>query len=75
MSSQSQSNSRWGTFLQQAVAGVESRLDNILADEEATKGSAAHLDQAQRESRGRAETAKSTLNPPYEQGEDKTFFQ
>ncbi len=24
--------SRWGSFLQQAVAGVESRLDNMLAD-------------------------------------------
>lgn len=23
---------RWGSFLQQAVAGVESRLDNILAE-------------------------------------------
>jgi len=28
--------SRWGSFLQQAVAGVESRLDNILAGDEAT---------------------------------------
>ena len=26
------SSSRWGSFLQQAVAGVESRLDTILAD-------------------------------------------
>jgi hypothetical protein len=25
-------SSRWGAFLQQAVAGVESRLDNILAE-------------------------------------------
>lgn len=24
--------SKWGSFLQQAVAGVESRLDNILAE-------------------------------------------
>jgi hypothetical protein len=24
--------SRWGSFLQQAVAGVESRLDTILAE-------------------------------------------
>lgn len=27
-----QASSRWGSFLQQAVAGVESRLDNILAE-------------------------------------------
>jgi hypothetical protein len=25
-------SSRWGSFLQQAVAGVESRLDNILTE-------------------------------------------
>lgn len=31
--------SRWGSFLSQAVAGVEARLDNILADnEDAAKG-------------------------------------
>jgi hypothetical protein len=34
MASQVKSTSRWGSFLQQAVAGVESRLDTILADEE-----------------------------------------
>ncbi|KAM3498909.1 hypothetical protein MY11210_009643 [Beauveria gryllotalpidicola] len=28
------SSSRWGSFLSQAVAGVESRLDNILSEEE-----------------------------------------
>lgn len=27
-------SSRWGSFLQQAVAGVESRLDNILGEVE-----------------------------------------
>ena len=26
------SGSRWGSFLSQAVAGVESRLDNMLGD-------------------------------------------
>jgi len=31
-SSVSKQSSRWGSFLQQAVAGVESRLDTILAD-------------------------------------------
>ncbi|KAK3363024.1 TATA element modulatory factor 1 TATA binding-domain-containing protein [Lasiosphaeria hispida] len=29
-----QASSRWGSFLSQAVAGVEARLDNILADAE-----------------------------------------
>ena len=30
----SKQSSRWGSFLQQAVAGVESRLDTILAEPE-----------------------------------------
>lgn len=32
MAAPAKQTSRWGNFLQQAVAGVESRLDNILAD-------------------------------------------
>jgi hypothetical protein len=32
MSASSKQPSRWGSFLQQAVAGVESRLDNMLLD-------------------------------------------
>lgn len=28
-------SSKWGSYFQQAVAGVESRIDNILAEEEA----------------------------------------
>ncbi|KAI1407466.1 hypothetical protein F5Y13DRAFT_126122 [Hypoxylon sp. FL1857] len=32
-----QKSSRWGSFLSQAVAGVEARLDNILAEEDAAK--------------------------------------
>ncbi|GAP90332.1 putative M protein repeat protein [Rosellinia necatrix] len=39
--SASQKSSRWGSFLSQAVAGVEARLDNILAEEDASKGSTA----------------------------------
>ena len=34
MASQVKPSSRWGSFLQQAVAGVESRLDTILADDD-----------------------------------------
>ncbi|KAI1650566.1 TATA element modulatory factor 1 TATA binding-domain-containing protein [Daldinia loculata] len=34
-----QKSSRWGSFLSQAVAGVEARLDNILAEEDAAKQS------------------------------------
>ena len=36
--------SRWGTLLQQAVAGVESRLDNILADEGHTPKDVANVE-------------------------------
>ncbi|KAI1489030.1 TATA element modulatory factor 1 TATA binding-domain-containing protein [Biscogniauxia mediterranea] len=32
-----QKTSKWGSFLSQAVAGVEARLDNILAEEEPAK--------------------------------------
>jgi hypothetical protein len=41
MATPSKQTSRWGSFLQQAVAGVESRLDNILAEggDEAAKPS------------------------------------
>lgn len=34
-------SSRWGSFLSQAVAGVEARLDNILAEEEEQQQEAA----------------------------------
>ncbi|EGR50558.1 uncharacterized protein TRIREDRAFT_57957 [Trichoderma reesei QM6a] len=34
-------SSRWGSFLQQAVAGVESRLDTILAESDDDRGAAA----------------------------------
>lgn len=39
MASQSKPASRWGSFLQQAVAGVESRLDTILAEEDTASAS------------------------------------
>lgn len=32
MAAPGKQSSRWGAFLQQAVAGVESRLDTILAE-------------------------------------------
>lgn len=32
MTAPQKQGSKWGSFLQQAVAGVESRLDNLLAD-------------------------------------------
>ena len=35
--------SRWGSLLQQAVAGVESRLDTILAETDETTGKATVL--------------------------------
>ncbi|KAI8947123.1 hypothetical protein F4801DRAFT_25533 [Xylaria longipes] len=38
--SASQKSSRWGSFLSQAVAGVEARLDNILAEDDGSKASA-----------------------------------
>lgn len=32
MTAPQKQGSKWGSFLSQAVAGVESRLDNLLAD-------------------------------------------
>lgn len=32
MTAPSKQGSKWGSYFQQAVAGVESRLDNLLAD-------------------------------------------
>ncbi|KAI9749937.1 MAG: hypothetical protein M4579_006672 [Chaenotheca gracillima] len=52
MTSQSKSSkqsSRWGSFLQQAVAGVESRLDTILAEGETAPGSGVSADPVKRE--------------------------
>ncbi|KAI0196226.1 TATA element modulatory factor 1 TATA binding-domain-containing protein [Xylaria flabelliformis] len=37
--SASQKSSRWGSFLSQAVAGVEARLDTILAEDDGSKAS------------------------------------
>ncbi|KAI1104132.1 hypothetical protein F4804DRAFT_203465 [Jackrogersella minutella] len=51
-----QKSSRWGSFLSQAVAGVEARLDNILSEEESAKQSA-----SQRHSR--TPSASSTTTP------------
>ncbi|KAK0733606.1 TATA element modulatory factor 1 TATA binding-domain-containing protein [Lasiosphaeria miniovina] len=38
MAAPSKQSSRWGSFISQAVAGVEARLDNILADGEDGSG-------------------------------------
>ncbi|KAI5295975.1 hypothetical protein KEM52_006213 [Ascosphaera acerosa] len=40
-------SSKWGAFLQQAVAGVESRLDTILANEEDVKTTQAKTDNSE----------------------------
>ncbi|KAI9051237.1 hypothetical protein LZ554_005338 [Drepanopeziza brunnea f. sp. 'monogermtubi'] len=56
----SKQTSRWGTFLQQAVAGVESRLDNILAEgmeEQMQNAAAQHQQQSQ------SQTQRSTSSP------------
>ncbi|MCJ1288429.1 hypothetical protein MMC26_007786 [Xylographa opegraphella] len=45
-SSQPRLTSRWGSFLQQAVAGVESRLDNILADDDSSSTVTVRMDVA-----------------------------
>lgn len=65
MSAPSKSSSRWGSLLQQAVAGVEARLDTILAEGEAgpkpTRGPA-------------APPAPSTPSPPLTTGRPSISF-
>lgn len=34
MASTAKSSTKWGSFFEKAVAGVESRLDNILGDDD-----------------------------------------
>ncbi|KAI8957056.1 TATA element modulatory factor 1 TATA binding-domain-containing protein [Daldinia sp. FL1419] len=54
-----QKSSRWGSFLSQAVAGVEARLDNILAEEDAAKQSSSQRP-TRTPSTSSAPTARST---------------
>lgn len=50
---------RWGSFLQQAVAGVEARLDNILAEEPPTSPAA---EASSRNGTGKEAPPRLTLN-------------
>jgi len=52
--------SRWGSFLQQAVAGVEARLDTILAEGDSASNSprASASDPSSVENRSRPSTGE-----------------
>ncbi|KAI0110014.1 TATA element modulatory factor 1 TATA binding-domain-containing protein [Daldinia grandis] len=54
-----QKSSRWGSFLSQAVAGVEARLDNILAEEDAAKQAS-----SQHPTRTASTSSATTTNVP-----------
>ncbi|KAI0012874.1 TATA element modulatory factor 1 TATA binding-domain-containing protein [Xylariaceae sp. FL0662B] len=56
-----QKSSRWGSFLSQAVAGVEARLDNILAEEDSNKQQQLAQQLAQQPSRP---PSASSATPP-----------
>ncbi|KAI1840499.1 hypothetical protein JX266_013285 [Neoarthrinium moseri] len=60
MSAPSKPSSRWGSFLSQAVAGVEARLDTILAEEDQQDGAAPVAKQPP----SRPSSAASTANKP-----------
>jgi len=55
-------SSRWGSFLQQAVAGVESRLDNILAEGDEA-GSAASANSKTNAAAAGGKTGGGALTP------------
>ncbi|XDG10487.1 hypothetical protein ABKA04_010102 [Annulohypoxylon sp. FPYF3050] len=57
-----QKSSRWGSFLSQAVAGVEARLDNILAEEDSAKQTASQ--KPTRPSSASSTTTSSANIPP-----------
>ena len=59
-------SSRWGSFLQQAVAGVESRLDTILAEEDTT--SARPKDTLNQQS-GKTENSSASAKPTSSAGD------
>ena len=50
--------SRWGGFLEKTLASVESRLDNILAEDDTTQSKATPAPQEQTPER------QTTLSPP-----------
>lgn len=63
--SQAQSKPKWGvgSFFQQAVAGVESRLDNILLDEEERQKNAAANVKPEAEAKIEAKNTPLTRSP------------
>ncbi|KAH7326703.1 TATA element modulatory factor 1 TATA binding-domain-containing protein [Stachybotrys elegans] len=58
------SSNRWGSFLSQAVAGVESRLDNMLGDADDGTASAASSQGHSRKPSSSTPTPTSTPTPP-----------
>ena len=59
-------SSRWGSFLQQAVAGVESRLDTILADEDTTS---TRPKDAPNQQSGKTENSSASAKPTSSAGD------
>ncbi|KAJ6781042.1 hypothetical protein PWT90_04782 [Aphanocladium album] len=61
MAAPNKSSSRWGSFLSQAVAGVESRLDNILAEEDSSSHAPATQQQPKPQPQMQAPTPASAV--------------
>ncbi|XWW93218.1 hypothetical protein V2A60_001148 [Cordyceps javanica] len=61
MAAPNKSTSRWGSFLSQAVAGVESRLDNILSEEDGGNNAPATQQQPKPQSQMQAQTPASAV--------------
>ena len=69
MATPSTKSSRWGSFLQQAAAGIESRLDTILADENEASSS---LPKTNAKTSTQPSRRTGLLVPPSNQIDDKT---
>ncbi|OAA64051.1 TATA element modulatory factor 1 TATA binding protein [Cordyceps fumosorosea ARSEF 2679] len=61
MAAPNKASSRWGSFLSQAVAGVESRLDNILFEEDSSSSISAPAAQQQPKPQTQAPTPPSAV--------------
>lgn len=73
-SQQPSKTSRWGSLLQQAVAGVESRLDTILTDADGPPNKPAKAPETIAQQPTRKETITATPSLKVEDGEDHGYI-
>jgi hypothetical protein len=75
-SAQPSKASRWGSLLQQAVAGVESRLDTILAEPDSSPKKEVDSNSQQQQQQQQQRVQKDSLSavPPSLKAENGKYF-